>query len=187
MKNILYLLTIFILSSTNTYSQDFFIKNNNDTVKCSDLSHKIGSQQLLKELSFTTESGETKTISDKSELGQVTTIFEAEKGWWDKIPIKPHAPNGITRFTNRVSFGKLVVYYESQEYNSRMEPVGIYRYHILLPDGIYYKVYDKSNMKKIIKPFLLECSAFKAAYSGDYSAEVMPFIQMITLYNSVCE
>lgn len=185
MKNLT--LILFTFFGLTVSSQDFYIKNSTDTIKCSNLKHEIGSQQLLKKLNFTTESGISKEITNKTELEQVTTIFIAEQGYWDKIPIKPHAPNGITRFTNRVTFGKLAVYYEPQQYNTRMEPVGIYRYYILLPDGIYYKVYNKSNMKKIIKSFLLECAAFKSAYSGDFSSEVMPFIEMINLYNSVCE
>ena len=176
------------LLSTMAFSQDYYIIGEADTIKCASLEYQIGARQKLKHFKFVNEKGENVTLTDKIVLKEVSAFYISGRGFWERIPMKPHAPaNGILRYTKKATFGKLEVYYEGQGYNNDLEPSGIYRFHIKMPDGKYYKVYSKGNMKKVIKPFLQECSAFTSAYSGSYSDEPLPFIEMINLYNSLCE
>ena len=65
--------------------------------------------------------------------------------------------------------------------------VGSYRFFIRMPDGTVHKINDKKNMNEVIKPFLLRYSEFKTEYKGEFKDDEYTFMEMIKLYNSLCD
>lgn len=180
-------------------AQKYFVVGK-DTTFCTKLSYLTTSQGALNQIKYTDSDGKSVEIKGKSNVPDVTT-FCINGVCSDKIPLKANKPNSYKRYTERIVDGKLKVYLAQQGHSSNYHytpgaaagdwsdtggPVGIYRFFIKMPDGTYYKINSKKNMNKYIKPYLLKCSEFKSEYSGDFSTEELPFMQMIQLYNSLC-
>ncbi len=70
---------------------------------------------------------------------------------------------------------------------AREGPSGSYRFFLKMPNGTYYRINDKDNIKNFIKPYLLKCKEFENTYKGDFGTKETPFMEMITLYNSLCK
>lgn len=185
-------LFIFI-SSINLYAQnlDYFIENK-DTTFCQDLKYSTWPQGSLRVVEYTDLSGKPKTIKGGQNLINIITLG-IDSAIIDKTPLKANKPDGrYFRFTERAVNGKLIVYLSRQGYiygatPETSGPSGIYRFYLKLPDGTYYKINSSKNLNKYIKPYLLKCTEFKNQYKGDYSTREQSFMEMIRLYNSLCE
>ena len=179
--------------------QSYFVTGK-DTTFCKTLKFGTNLQGYLNKLQYTDMNGKNIELKGKKEVPDVITFFV--KGIIiDKTPLKADKPDGYIRYTERVVDGKLKVYLAQQGYNSSRTytpgspfgdfstrgPVGIYRFYIKMPDGTYYQINDKGNMRDHIKPFLLSCTDFKNEYKGDFSTCEEAFMEMIKLFNSKCE
>jgi len=204
-KELITVLVIMIVSSVNIYSQDYFIVNK-DTTFCSNLEYTTTAQGYLKSIKYIDENNIEKSIEGRKKVPNVVTFY-IDSVAYDKTPLKANKPNSYIRYTKRVVDGKLKVYLGSQANNSGTMiynpsshssfnhngwestggPSGIYRFYLKVPNGTYYKINSKKNMKKYIKPYLLKCAKFSSEYKGDFSTREEPFINMINLYNSLCE
>ena len=170
-------------------SKDYFILDNKDTTYCLKLWFGTNPQGYLNHLKYTKLDGSTIEIEKKQNVPNVTTFYQQGHSI-DKTPLKANKTDSYVRYTERAVNGKLIVYHStggtstsgagSQEYGS-------IRFIIKMPDGKYYNVKDQGDMKSYIKPFLLECPEFKKEYKGEFKTKKEPFIQMIKLYNSLCE
>lgn len=180
-------------------AQNYFVVGK-DTTFCAELFYLTNAQGALNSIKYTDTDGKTVELKGKNDVPDVTT-FCKEGICWDKIPLKAEKPGGYTRYTMRIVDGKLKVYLAQQEQSSNYHytpgaaagdwsdtggPVGLYRFFIKMPDGNYYKINSKKNMKVIIKPYLLKCDEFADEYKGDFSSLEGPFMEMIMLYNSLC-
>ena len=188
----------FLLTPIGVLAESYFIVGN-DTTFCDKLSYKTTGQGYLKSITYTTTSGEEVHVEGKKNVPDVIT-FCINGSFFDKTPLKANKPNGYIRYTKRSVDGKLIVYLQQQGYDNSYHytpntygddwqkggPVGTYRFYLKMPDGTFYKINKKGNIKKFIKPYLLECDKFKEAYNGDFSTEEKPFMEMIKLYNSLC-
>ena len=193
MKQIIIISLSIIFSSACVYSQDYFIVNNKDTTFCSNLWYGTNPQGYLNHLKYTTVDGKEIEIEKKKNVPNITTFFQ-DGHFIDKTPLKASKPDSYVRYTERAVDGKLIVY-TSSPYASAANTnsdgsqgnVGSYRFIIKMPDGKYYKINDKGNMKKHIIPYLNKCSAFKTEYKGEFKTKEEPFIEMIELYNTLCK
>ena len=123
----------------------------------------------------------------KKNVPNITTFFQ-DGHFIDKTPLKASKPDSYVRYTERTVDGKLIVYISTPYYSAGSQGnVGSYRFIIKVPDGKYYKINDKGNMKKHIIPYLNKCAAFKTEYKGEFKTKEKPFIEMIELYNTLCK
>lgn len=184
-------------------AQNYFVVGK-DTTFCKSLIYFSNAQGALNSIKYIDPDGKTVEFKGKNNVPDVTT-FCKEGICWDKIPLKAEKPGGYTRYTMRIVDGKLKVYLAQQGYResgsmystastqhgvntvgASSGPTGLYRFFIKMPDGNYYKINSKKNIKEIIKPYLLKCDEFADEYKGDFSSLEEPFMEMITLYNSLC-
>lgn len=199
------LVIVTIFTSFNIYAQDYFVVGK-DTTFCKDLKYTTTVQGYLKTIKYTDLKEKEVLIDDKKNMPDVITFY-SDKKFIDKTPLKADKPDGYIRYTERSVDGKLKIYLAQQGYkegsgmhytgaakftNSNSDwntsgPTGIYRFYLKMPDGTYYKINDKGNIEKYIKPYLLKCAEFKNQYKGDYSTKEEPFMAMIKLYNSLCK
>jgi DNA-directed RNA polymerase subunit L len=178
---------LLIITCINVYAQDFFIVKE-DTTFCNNLKFSITSQGYLKSMSYDELTGKSVSIEGRKKVPAVLT-FCIKGVLIDKTPLKAHKPDGYIRYTERAVDGKLKVYIGRQEsvnLGNGNVPSGTYRFFIKMPDGTYYKINKKSNVEKYIKPYLLKCEEFKNQYKGDFSRREFQFMEMIKLYNSLC-
>ncbi len=190
---------LLLITNINTYAQDYFIVKQ-DTTFCSDLKYSTTSQGYLKAIEYTDADGKTVLIKGRKNVPDVITFY-IRYSTIDKIPLKADKPDGYIRYTKRMVDGKLKVYLAQQSTTSTITYTpgapsgdwntgsarGSYRFFIKMPDGTYYKINSKSNLKKYIKPYLLQCEEFEKQYKGSFSTREWPFMEMIKLYNSLCE
>jgi hypothetical protein len=184
------ILFFLVSAGLNAIAQDYFIKGK-DTVFCQQLEFKLNAQEYLKSVKYTDEKGNASTITDRFELLDIITIYQGGI-YLDKIPLKANKPDSYIRYTIRAVDGKLRVYLAEQGYVHNPNPnfsgpSGIYRFFLKMPDGTYYKINSKKNMKTYIIPYLKQCSEFNKSYKGDFSSKEDPFMEMIRLYNSLCK
>lgn len=203
------------ISSIICYSQDYFVVEN-DTTFCSNLEYGTTGQGYLKSVRYKDENGKNIVIEGRKNVPDVLTFYRQEVTI-DKIPLNADKPKSYIRYTPRAVDGKLKIYERipaemsaSKHFTNAPNPLtmdnstafrpnkgmemetkrghaGKYKFFIKLPNGIFYKINSKKNMKKNIIPYLQECEEFKNQYKGDYSYEKEPFIEMIELYNSICK
>lgn len=174
---------VFTLSFSQTVQ--YFITSDNDTTYCTEIDVGFNVQWFLDELSYTTVDGEHLEFKGKKNVPDVISFY-IDSVALDRTPLKPDDDKYV-RWDYRAVDGKLIVYNPGQSVNRDMDPSGIYRFYLKMPDGTFYKINSQSNMKKYIIPYLEECTEFKQQYKGDYSTDEEPFIEMIELYNSLCE
>jgi len=196
-------LSFLILTFSNAciYAQDYFVKNRyKDTVFCKFETYSTNSQGYLVELIYVDASGNQVTIEGKKKLMNVD-VLRFEKTILERMPIKIDKPYGYVRYGVRKVNGKLqVLVYNNQRQEGKWEEdrmtgktkyetytAGSYFFYLKLPDGKLLDVRKRKVVKNEIKPYLLNCKEFEKAYSGDFSNEEKEFIEMIKLYNSVCQ
>lgn len=197
-------LTIAILIgilTNNIYAQDYFVVQN-DTTFCKDLSYGTTAQGYLKRIRYTNSEGQEVLIEKRKNVPNVITFYK--KGITiDKIPLKASRPNSYVRFVERAVDGKLKTYSNAfsrpsssikytpgsafGDWKSGGISMGAYHYNIKMPNGVFYDIKKRKNIKKYIKPFLLKCEKFKNQYKGKYETKEEPFNKMIELYNSLCD
>ena len=196
------LLTATVKAQTTT---DYFVVRK-DTTFCTGLNYTTTIQGYLKTLNYKTLDGEEVSLEGRKNVPDVLTFYISSKNpdeayFVDKTPLKANKPDGYIRYTERAVDGKLKVYLAQQGYNSTVThtpcsphgdwstggPTGIYRFYLKMPNKTYYKINNAGNMKKYIKPYLLRCKEFKSQYKGDFSTREEPFMEMIRLYNSLCD
>jgi len=192
MKNRQFLLiAVLLFTSSIVFAQknkaDFYYIANRDTVFCSKMSYNLTRTGYLKELDYVDLKGKAVGFKGKDLVPDVTTFYV--KGTiYDKVPLKANKPNSYIEYTPRIVGGKLTVYKGLIRTTGGSRPLQLpIRFFIKMPDGKYYKINKKRNMKKVIIPYLMQCKAFTNKYKGDYSNEEQAFIDMIKLYNSVCK
>ena len=194
-------LVLIIASSISAHAQDYFVVKK-DTTFCSNLKYSTTAQGYLKSIKYTDINRKEISIDGRKNVPDVETFY-IDSILIDKTPLKANKPDSYIRYTKRVVDGKLKVHLAQQRYNTTMKytpgsphgdfstfgptVTGIYRFFLKMPDGTYYNIKSKSDMKKHIKPYLLKCVAFKNQYKGDFSTREEPFMDMIKLYNSICE
>lgn len=187
---------LLIITSTRLLAQDYFIAKG-DTTFCSDVEYKTNLFGHLYSLKYTDAKGQPVSIEDKQLLVDVVTFYQ-DSITLDRIPVKAHKPDKYSHFVERKVDGKLKVYLLEQglsdmmTYNSRAGRyesgyIGPYIFILKMPDGTYYHIDHKPNMKNHIKPYLLQCPLFAQKYKGDFSNKQALFIDMVQLYNSLCE
>ena len=214
LQKLLFASALFI-SSAICYGQDYFVVEK-DTTFCSNLEYGTTAQGYLKSVRYTDKNGKAIVIEGRKVVPNVITFYRQEVTI-DKIPQKADKPKSYVRYTERTLDGTLKVYVRypggnlgtstihsnapnpltmnnstvsgraSGSTQTMSGPGGVFTFFLKLPDGTYYKINKKKNMKKYIIPYLQECSEFTSQYKGDYSNEKDLFIEMIELYNSVCK
>jgi len=193
-----------LVSAQKNKTEEYFVTKD-DTVFCKDMSYGTTAQGFLNELKYTDLNGNKVELKGRKNVPDVLTFYKFGS-IIDKTPLKANKPDSYIRYTDRAVNGKLKVYLAQQGYlaggmtynpsvytassggwQSTGGPSGIYRFYIKMPDGSYYKINSKKNMKNIIKPYLLSCKEFENNYKGDFSTREQPFMDMIKLYNSLCK
>ena len=188
-QKVIFLSAIFLNSSNLLFAQtdkpkDYFVTKT-DTVFCTELTYNTTAQGYLKNFKYTDLTG--KPVEIKKNVPDVQTFYHHGQTD-DKIPLKADKPDSYIRYTCRSVDGPLKVYLAYQTYSSGSgSSSGTYRFFLKLPDGTFYKINNKKNLKNFIKPYLLKCPAFASNYKGDFSTREKPFIETIKLYNSLCK
>jgi hypothetical protein len=191
-------------AQTDTTRKYYFVTKK-DTTFCKKLQYSTTAQGYLNKLEYNDMNGKEIVLKGQKNVPDVLT-FNIDTIILDKVPLKADKPESYIRYTQRVVDGKLKVYLAQQGYYEGVKysdsdspyadqngyvdtggPAGIYRFYLKMPDGTYYKINSKKNMKNYIKPFLQKCSEFVNEYTGDYSTKEEPFMEMIKLYNSLCK
>ncbi|MEI6767245.1 MAG: hypothetical protein WCM76_16565 [Bacteroidota bacterium] len=188
---------LLITMSLSIYAQDYFIVKK-DTTFCKNLSYNTTSQGYLRSMKYTDMDGQEVSLKGRDKVPDVLTFF-IDGVSIDKTPLVANKPDSYIRYTQRAVDGVLKVYISDpgqtgMQYTpgaaggdwSTGGPSGTYRFFLKMPNGTYIKVNSPKNMKEKIKPFLLKCEEFKKQYKGDFSTMEKPFIEMIELYNSLC-
>ncbi len=182
---------------TNSHAQriiaprksDYFVAGQ-DTTYCKDLVYGLTIQGYLKLIEYTDKNGKEHKIKGRKNVPDITTFY-IDGRVLDRTPKKAHNPNSYVHFAYRIVDGKLRVLYSkewtgvgmnatySQRYNVR--------YFVKLPDGRYYDLAKKGDIKKYLKPYLLECEAFRATNEADFSGNIQDYIEIIRDYNIKCK
>jgi len=198
-----FILSIILLCVNAVYPQSiktkyYFVTKSNDTTFCKNLDFGTNIQGSLNALIYEDMNGKKVNLEGRKNVPDVVTFYINDT-ITDKVPLKPNKPDGFVRYIGRSVNGKLKVYSQQQGYmnyapgesigvpNSAGGPSGKYIFYIKMPEGTFYKINKKSNMKKYIIPYVSKCEEFKSKYKGDYSTLEKPFIAMIRLYNSLCK
>jgi hypothetical protein len=184
-------LLCFIAFAQQEKGRNYFIIKGKDTTHCQELKYKTTAQGYLSGLEYTDDEGKKVKIDGRKKVPDVETIC-VNNVIYDKVPLKASKPDSYIRYTERVVDGKVKVYLDLPEYNYNYAsesggPVGKYRFFVKLPDGTYYKINSRSNMKKYIEPYLKKCDEFRDGYKGPFSSNEEEFKKMIKYYNSVCK
>ena len=195
-------LSVFFVEGQIKKEKDYFVIYK-DTTFCQNLEFYTSSQGFLNEIEYTDLNGTVVHIKGRKNVPEVLTFY-TNGTMIDKTPLKASKPDGYIRYTERRVNGKLIVYLEEPELvrvrdgNFSMNPnhlysnganyghSGKYRFIIRFPDGRFYKANSAGNMKKYIKPYLLQCPDFATNYKKKYSTKEIPFIEMIAFYNYYC-
>lgn len=183
--------------------QNFIVMANKDTLYCYNIDWATNMQGFIVDLSYFTMDGKEVKLHKKKNIPIISCIHDQGK-IYEIMPLKLKKPHSYYRVGQRVVNGKLQVslfnsLHETQSFDpydknyQRMNGTawktttsGTYLFYILMPDGKKYKI-NRSNMKKVIKPYLMQCAEFVKEYKGDYTTEEYPFLQMAMLYNRVCK
>jgi len=190
---------LFFYTINKMNAQDFFIVAK-DTTFCSNLKFVTNLFGTLNFISYTDINGQDIEINGKENVPMVMT-FHIGRDFIDLIPLKAEKPEGFLRYTQRAINGKLIVYLSEQgghEIDSYAPPeisswhavgdnAGTNRFILKMPDGAYYTIKSKKNMKKYIIPYLLECEKFQKEYKDKFRRKERPFMTMIWKYNTMCE
>lgn len=187
MKKLLFLILLAsnqLLGQTSA-SNDYYATKT-DTVYCSKLDFTCSYQGYLKLLTFTNTKGDSLAISGKENLVNVITI-KIGNVIYDKVPQKVHRPNGYVKFIRRAIDGKLIVYDYRSVMRTQQMTSEIVKFFIKMPDGVYYNINKKKHLKKYIIPYISTCYEFLKVYNREMTNEKDKFMEMIKLYNSVCE
>ncbi len=188
------LFTLFIyLISLTTFSQDYFIVDNEETY-CSNLSFEITSQSYLSSISYTDTIGKKIVIEGRKKVPNISTFY-INGILIDKIPQKIDKPKKYIKWAQRVVDGKLIVnYYHNEMTTSRYREsfgdykevtTGITKHYVKMPNGTYYDIRSSKDRKKHIIPYLKKCAKFNSEYKGEFKKN--EFNEIITLYNELCE
>ena len=179
-----------VVDAQSVKSRYYFVTSKNDTTFCKELDYDVTLQGYLSKVEYIDINGNKAKLEGRSKVPDVITFY-LDTIIKDKVPLKANKPNGYIKYTTREVDGKLRVYLSQQGYiyvsPDTYGPTGLYRFYIKFPDGKYYKINKKKNMKTIIIPYLEKCKEFKAQYKGNYSHEEEPFMETIRLYNSLCK
>jgi hypothetical protein len=185
LKNIIISLVVLTINSVNVQAQDYFIVGDEIT-ECTDLRFLTTIQGFLKKISYIDNSGKLIEIEGRKNVPDVSTFYQ-DSVFYDKTPVKANKPNSYIRYTERAVDGKLKIYLDASSATMSGDQYNSYRFLIKMPNGVFYKINSKGNMKKEIKPYLLQCEEFKMQYKEDFSTLEEPFMEMIRLYNSLCQ
>ncbi len=201
MQKSLLLLSIVILSVNLGYSQDYYIVEN-DTTYGKELRYGVTAQGYLKNITYQKPDGTTVLLKKKKALRDIVSLYINEVSI-DKVPLKPSKPDGYVRFLVRSVDGKIKTYSNDTyrpttstkytpgspfgDFKEGGSKMGSYHYTIKMPDGTYYDIKKRKNLKSHIKPFLLTCHEFQKQYQGDYNTHEKSFNETIKLYNSLCQ
>jgi hypothetical protein len=174
------------LGNAQSNEAECYFATSKDTVYCKELRYETTAQGYLKHLEYIDLKGNKIEFNGIKNVPDVLTFFMNGRNT-DKTPLKPNKPDGYIRYSDRLIDGKIKVYLEQQGLNSKLEPVGLYRFMVKMPEGNYYKANSAGNMKKYIKPYLLKCKEFENSYKDEFSTREIPFMNMIAFYNGLCK
>ena len=179
----LFLLPLFSLSAQD--EADYFVTQTLDTIYCTNLTYRTATWGGLNYLSYTRLDGAPVVYKSKKSAPLVLTLY-IEGSTIDRIPLKPNSKKEI-RYTKRTVDGKLRVYLVHQNPSNSGDGTVMYMFYIKLADGKFYKINKKKNMENVIIPYLKECTSFTRSYKGEFSNKEEEFIEMIELYNELCD
>ena len=179
------LLSLFSIININAQSEPapyYFVTMNRDTAFCMSLDYGTDTKGYLNRLTYIRISGDEYDVKGKNKVPNIVTFY-MDGITYDKIPYDLDFENGEYIYSERKVDGIIKVYLD--EKIPGQSPV--YRFYVRLTDGSYLKVNNKSNMRKYIKPALLENDDFRDAFVGEYSNEEQDFLNMVSFYNFLIE
>lgn len=195
MKKIIILFIIFF-NITNAQNNASFFVRGKDTIYAKKISYKVTMQSYLKSINYETMDDQAVELEGKKNLTDVTSFCINGK-FIDKIPQKANKPESYVCWAERVVDGKLKIYYYSNTMkidNSNGQFMGgpvryssLTRFFMKMPDGTFYDITDNSDRKKIIIPYLTECSGFNSTYKGKFDKDNDEWKKLVTIYNSMCK
>ena len=192
-----------LFCSTILKSQSYIVKAMGDTLFCTAIDFKTNMRGFIVDLSYTDKNGKKVDLHKRKNIPIIKSIHDYST-IYEVMPLKIRKPRSYYRVGKRVVDGKLQVclynnLHQSTTYNAfdtqknslsgspySQTTSGTYLFYIRMNDGKFYKI-KRSTIKKVIKPYLLQCEEFKKEYKGDYSSSEPIFIEMIRLYNSKCK
>lgn len=184
----------------SSFSQDYFVKSNKDTVKCSELEFSTQGQGKISDLSYKDKNGKPVVLKKKSEIPDIITLFIGGITF-DRMPLDLDKPDSYYRYGERIIDGKIkltvydnqrtVTYFEQKSiYNPKGDiktsTFGTYTRHIKMPDGNTYNVTTKT-LKKVIRPFLFQCAEFQKYHDDVLVPKNASFEESIEAYNKMCK
>jgi len=205
------------LSYAQSKKTNYYYVVKKDTVFCKSLSYGTTVQGYLKSINYEDLQGKKVTLSDKKDLPDVSTFYMngSSLDKTPLKANKPNGYIRYTRrvVDGKIKVylakqGKITTTgfeHELATPANQMTAVshpapgivtvsktstgaaGTYRFFVKLPNGTYYRINKKRDMKKFIKPFMLQCKEFAGKYKGDFSGHEADFIETAKLYNSLCK
>ncbi len=205
MKKIFFTIVISFLSiaaiAQSTKSKLYFVTEK-DTVFCEKMYYTKNAKGLCT-LQYKEINGDSVSIVGRGSRKRVPKVltFYIDGSVYDRVPFMIHGrKNGFVRYDFREIDGKIIVYLDEGTtvfltpgtYTPTTKYSGVAtsyktRFYVKWPDGKFYKANSRKNMNKIFKPYLMKCKSFTAQCKGKYKIKIAPFMDMIRLYNSVCE
>lgn len=182
---VMIILSGFSIININAQSEPapyYFVTMKRDTAFCMSLDYGTDTKGYLNRLTYIKTGGEEYDVKGKNKVPNIITFY-MEGITYDKIPYNLDFENGEYIYSERKVDGNIKVYLD--EKIPGQSPV--YRFYVRLEDGSYLKVNNKANMRKYIKPALLECEDFSDAYAGEYSFDEQEFLNMVSFYNFLIE
>jgi hypothetical protein len=181
-------LAIILSSASVSFAQDkhldYVVRKGNDTTLAIDVSYsrKI---YYVKTINYYDANGKYIRIEGIDKCQRIKS-FRSNGHIFDLVPKKPKKADGDLIYLWRRVDGKIKVY----EYykDTRRGDLGstFYFHTVKLGNNKYYKINQK-NINAYIKPYLLKCKKFEAAFKGEFTFLSNDFDEMIKLYNALCE
>lgn len=192
------------LSGINCFSQNYYIKTNNDSVSCKEIkSFETNSQGKLVELQYIDKEGK-EIKQKKSDMPDIRT-FCMNGVIYDRMPLKIEKPDSYYRYGERVvNNGKIRInVYDNQQTKYELRKnfdgtstgqgswstYGTYLRHVKMPDGTIYEVSGIKGMKaaKKIRDYMFECKDFEKECNSNPKYKSCTFEETVYDYNKMCK
>jgi hypothetical protein len=162
--------------------QFYFINLQKDTIFCKSLYYGTNTKGHLNRLNYVTTGEISYEFSGKKNIPVVLTFFINGKTL-DKIPYRLGSKSKLYVYSERLTDGPITVYINHQIPDVSV----IYRFYVRFDDDKMYRVNKRSDFENHIKSRMLSCEEFKNTLTWEISDKEDEFLELVRLYNSLCD
>jgi hypothetical protein len=198
------LVYLILITITESFSQNYYITIENDTVACNQINF-FDTNAQGKMIDFEYVNKENSTIRlKKKDIPEIKMI--CQNGIiYTRMPLNIKNTDGYYRYGKRMVSGRITVdvfddmqtSYRLKEnfdgsYNAqgamKEKRDGIYLRHVRLPDGNVYEVSGLKGIKalKSIRKFMFECEQYKKEYYSNPKYQTCTFEEAVYDFNNMC-